>query len=236
MNPRIHRNDPIPPMQCMALLRRGWIPLLGLLVATQALAAETKFSHQLHLNKVGATCTICHSAAATSKKAADRNLPKEETCLACHNGETAPTVDTAWLADRELEERTFRFNHESHLKLGNVAATIRAALDAGSYLGKAGDMRRLLNSDNICQSCHRGLEETDLASKANLPVMSDCLVCHTEIDNPFSCEECHLSGINLRPADHTRKFIDLHSTGKVNLDKTTCLPCHGTNFACMGCH
>ncbi len=207
-----------------------------LLVATQALAAETKFSHQLHLNKVGATCTICHSAASASKQAADRNLPTAETCLACHNGETTPSVDTAWLAERELKERTFRFNHEFHLKLGNVAAIIRAALDSGSYLGKADHMGRLLNSDNSCQSCHRGLEETDLASQANLPVMSDCLVCHTEIDNPFSCEECHLSGINLKPAGHTREFIDLHSTGKVNLDKATCLPCHGTNFACMGCH
>ena len=72
----------------MVLLRRVRIPFLGLLVATQALAAETKFSHQLHLNKVGATCTICHSAASASKESADRNLPTEETCLACHNGES----------------------------------------------------------------------------------------------------------------------------------------------------
>ena len=43
-------------------------------------------------------------------------------------------------------------------------------------------------------------------------------------------------GVNLRPADHTREFIDTHSTGKINLDKQSCLPCHGRDFPCMGCH
>ena len=198
--------------------------------------AQPGFSHQLHLNKVGVTCTVCHNSATTSKAATDRNLPQQETCLACHNGKTAPKVEISWLPEREIDERTYRFDHEFHTKLGNIAPLIAVMIDSGTYLGKHGDIRRHLDSDNECQACHRGLQETELAGKSNLPQMSDCLVCHSEIDNPFSCETCHLEGVNLKPASHTRTFIDQHSTGKLGLDKSSCLPCHGTNFACMGCH
>ena len=220
----------------MGLLRRVWVPVLAVFLTAEGFATERKFSHRLHLKQVGVTCTGCHGSAATSRVATDRVLPQEEVCQACHDGKIAPNVDSTWLAAREVEARTFRFDHELHLKLGNVAAIIRSAIDGGSYLGESIDVRRLLSHDSTCQGCHRGLEETDLATNANLPTMSDCLVCHTEIDNPFSCEECHLPDSLLKPADHTREFIDLHSTGRLNLDKTTCLPCHGTNFACMGCH
>ena len=216
--------------------RQAWIPVAGLLLASGAFAADARFSHRLHLKQVGAACVVCHESAAASNAAEDRNLPREETCLACHNGETAPTVDTKWLARHEPDRRTFRFDHALHVKFDKIADVLRVALDAGSYLGETDGLRRLLDTDNACQGCHRGLEETDLASKENLPVMSDCLVCHPEIDNPFSCEKCHLPGVNLKPADHTREFVDLHSTGRLDFDKATCLPCHGTNFACMGCH
>ncbi len=213
----------------------GLICLLALAFGGRA-EAQPVFSHQLHLNTVGATCTTCHNSVTSSKAATDRNLPAQATCLACHNGETAPKVETSWLPERKINERTFRFDHEYHTKLGNIAPLIAVMIDSGTYLGKHGDTRRHLDSDNECQACHRGLQETDLAGKANLPQMSDCLVCHSEIDNPFSCETCHLEGINLRPASHDRTFIDQHSTGRLNLDKSTCLPCHGRNFGCMGCH
>ena len=198
--------------------------------------AQPSFSHQLHLSKAATTCTVCHGSASSSKTASDRNLPQRKTCLACHNGETAPKVETSWLPEWKTGERSYRFDHEFHLKLGNIAPLIAVMLDSGAYLGKHGDIRRHLDSDNLCQACHRGLQETELAGKSNLPQMSDCLVCHSEIDNPFSCETCHLEGVNLRPASHNRTFVDQHSTGKLNLDKSSCLPCHGTNFACMGCH
>ena len=220
----------------MVLLRRVWIPLVLILFVADIFGAESKFSHQLHINQVGADCLICHGGATTSKAAADRILPEEDTCHSCHNGAIAPIVDTAWLTERETRKRTFYFNHEFHLKIGNVTAIIRSALDEGRHLGESVGIRRFLNHDNACQGCHRGLEEINLATQSNLPSMSDCLVCHSKIDNPFSCEECHLPGSKLKPADHTREFVDLHSTGKLNLNKTTCLPCHGTNFSCMGCH
>ena len=154
----------------------------------------------------------------------------------CHDGGGATPVDTTGVDERKIESRSYRFNHQFHLQLGNVAPLIAAAIDNGTYLGKAGDAREQLDTNDACQACHRGVEETDIATAAHLPHMPDCLVCHSEVDNPFSCEKCHLEGVELRPADHTRTFVDLHPTGKLGLDKQTCLPCHGRNFACMGCH
>jgi c(7)-type cytochrome triheme protein len=199
-------------------------------------AEDAPFSHRVHLKTVGLSCTACHASATRSRKAEDRNLPARQQCQACHDGANLRSVETEFLAHLETTERSYRFDHEFHLKIGNTAPLLATAIDGGAYLGKGEEVRRHLDTADACQACHRGMAEVELASTANLPVMSDCLVCHSEIDNPFSCQKCHLQGVNLRPADHTRGFVDLHSTGKIKLDKRSCLPCHGTNFACMGCH
>ena len=217
--------------------RRPWRPALLILTSLPWLmAADLPFSHDFHLKTVGAKCFDCHATAATSQAASDSNLPTEAHCMKCHNLPGATPIDRAALADLQSEKRTYRFDHQFHLKLGNLAPVIAAAVDGGGYLGPAGDIRRHLDTQDSCQACHRGLAETIRASKQHLPRMADCLVCHSEIDNPFSCEKCHLPGAELRPASHSRSFVDLHSTGKISLDKQSCLPCHGRNFACMGCH
>jgi c(7)-type cytochrome triheme protein len=198
--------------------------------------ASPRFSHQVHLRQANLTCVTCHQAATASTAATDANMPDEKTCLACHTGDPLPRVDASFLNERRPAERTYRFGHQFHLQMGNVAPLLAAAIDEGEYLGKPGGMRAHLDTENACEACHRDLAETGVAGKANLPRMSDCLVCHSTVDNPFSCEKCHLAGVNLKPADHTREFADTHSTGRLNLDKTTCLPCHGRHFTCMGCH
>lgn len=212
------------------------IAVLCLASQLSAQPAEPRFSHQIHLQQANVTCITCHQAAAESTAATDGNMPAANVCLECHTGDQLPKVDTSFLSEKEPAERTFRFNHQFHLQMGNVAPLLAAAIESGSYLGKPGDMLEHLNTENACEGCHRGLEQTDVAGKVNLPQMSDCLVCHSEIHNPFSCEKCHLEGVNLMPATHTRDFVDTHSTGRLGLDKSTCLPCHGRNFACMGCH
>ncbi|MDE3165589.1 MAG: hypothetical protein KGN36_07280, partial [Acidobacteriota bacterium] len=93
-----------------------------------------------------------------------------------------------------------------------------------------------LNGKNACEACHRGMEESTQVSRANLPEMADCLVCHSQIDNPFSCEKCHAKEDNLKPANHVEGFMSAHSSGKLNLDKSTCAVCHGREFRCLGCH
>lgn len=134
--------------------------------------------------------------------------------------------------------RITSFSHAQHLKMGNVAPQIAAAIDKKDYLQPAGDIRSHLNTTNSCQACHRGLEQSDQVTHANLPQMADCLVCHNRIDNPFSCETCHgkNSAARLKPSNHTADLLDTHTSGRLGLDKTTCAVCHGRKFHCLGCH
>ena len=210
--------------------------LLLVAIAMPLVAQDLPFPHKPHL-EMGLECLGCHPAASKSRDSTDNLLPDGQVCEACHNGQVAPAVDFGRLATRQPAARSYRFDHTFHLGLGDVAPLIAAAIDIGNYFGKPGDARRFLAGGSACTACHRGLEESVRVDPAtDMPVMGDCIVCHDRIDNPFTCKECHIEGIDLMPADHTRQFVDLHSTGKLNLDKVTCLPCHGRNFACMGCH
>ncbi|MBI1356022.1 MAG: hypothetical protein GC160_16905 [Acidobacteria bacterium] len=201
-------------------------------------AAELEFSHQLHLGKVGLQCNVCHASVAGSDAATDNNLPQAQLCLVCHNGETAPKVDVAPLEDRTPAPRSFSFSHQQHLELGNVAAKLAEAIDNGAYLGPVPDIRAQLDAEGACVGCHRGMEQsTAVDASVDLPHMADCLVCHDQIDNPFTCETCHAPDFPIKPENHTREFIDAHSTGVLTAEqKLTCQPCHGRNFRCMGCH
>ncbi|MGD0774960.1 MAG: cytochrome c3 family protein [Candidatus Solibacter sp.] len=184
------------------------------------------FSHKLHLS-LDLECTTCHTAAAASTKASDNLLPAKAVCLQCHDDAQIPAPPATHVAF---------FSHAQHLKMGNVAPLLAAAIDKKSYLQPAGDIRRHLNTQNACQACHRGLQESDEVTPAAMPQMADCLVCHTEIDNPFSCEKCHAKDAPLKPASHVSSFLSDHTSGKLNLDKASCVVCHGREFRCLGCH
>jgi hypothetical protein len=199
---------------------------LVLVFAWAAAWGAAPFSHRLHLG-MGLECVGCHTAAASSTKVDDNLLPAKSVCLTCHEDAGIPGPPSTRLS---------KFSHALHLRIGNVAPFIAGAIDHQNYLQPAGDLRRHLNSTNPCQACHRGLEESDQVTRAALPQMADCLVCHSQIEAPFSCEDCHANVTQLKPANHTLHFADTHSSGKLNLDKTTCTVCHGRTFKCAGCH
>jgi hypothetical protein len=174
--------------------------------------------------------------------ATDNNLPLEKDCLKCHDGQQARRECTVChkhpesVVPSRIPARDFRFNHQLHLELGNLAPVIAAAIDSDNYLSPPQNIRAQLNRGIPCLACHRGLEETDLAGKVNLPQMADCLVCHAEIDPPFSCELCHTKEAKIKPASHSADYLDLHNSGKIKLEKQSCQICHGSRFRCMGCH
>ncbi|MGH2374954.1 MAG: hypothetical protein ACRD96_25935, partial [Bryobacteraceae bacterium] len=66
--------------------------------------------------------------------------------------------------------------------------------------------------------------------------MADCLVCHSKVDPPFSCEFCHDSKAALKPASHVPDFLDSHHAKNAAVDRTTCAVCHARKFTCQGCH
>jgi len=191
-----------------------------------ALASAAPFSHRLHL-KLKPDCTNCHTTVAHSARAEDNNLPPAALCKPCHANASVPAPPKTLLA---------HFSHEKHLQLGNIAPLIAKAIDSGQYLSPPDDIRGHLNGTNACLACHRGIETSEVVSRANMPQMADCLVCHNKIELPFSCEQCHGAGAKLRPADHPPEFLESHSRLEAKFDKTTCTVCHGRRFRCLGCH
>jgi Cytochrome c7 and related cytochrome c len=210
-------------------------PLLS--IQTQTPQRTNRFSHRQHLALKGISCEDCHYSAISSRLAADDNLPKPETCLACHDGLHAMKNDEGEKAYVfKSPTRTLKFSHQEHLALGNVAPALAAAIDSGTYLSPTRPAREQLETENACTACHRGLAENDATGPANHPQMADCLVCHSTIDAPFSCELCHTADAKIKPASHTPNFIDLHSSRNAKLNKPSCKICHGVGFRCMGCH
>ena len=186
----------------------------------------TPFSHKLHLG-LKLECGTCHAAAVSSARVEDNLLPARQACLSCHKDADIPAPPRT---------RLTHFSHAQHLKMGNVAPLIAAAIDKKTYLQPPKDIRAHLNTGNACEACHRGLGESDQVTVAAMPQMADCLVCHTQIDAPFSCEKCHAKDAPLKPASHVSGVLNDHTSGKLNLDKTTCAVCHGREFRCLGCH
>ncbi|MBC8167362.1 MAG: hypothetical protein H7Y20_16020 [Bryobacteraceae bacterium] len=204
----------------------GWLIVAALLMPAPAFGA---FSHRVHLaNKID--CNVCHSDAATSVKASDNLIPKPEVCLGCHKD---PPVTNK----EPRRTNVSRFNHQRHARMGSIAPVILRAIDNKKYLSDPAHIHEQLSrAKNTCSACHRGLETSDEVTPAAFPAMADCLVCHNNIDPPFTCTKCHEQGAELKPASHVPGFLDRHSSGKLNLDKTTCAVCHGRQFTCLGCH
>lgn len=197
-----------------------------MLLLAWGVAQAAPFSHKLHL-ELKLDCVTCHTAAPGSTKPSENLLPEKKICLGCHQDAqiSVPPVS-----------RVSVFSHRQHLKMGNLSPVIAEAIDKKTYLQPAGDIRRHLNTENPCEACHRGLEESERVTATAMPQMADCIVCHTEIDNPFSCEKCHAKEAPLKPASHVEGFMSLHTSGKANLDKASCVICHGPSFRCLGCH
>jgi hypothetical protein len=128
------------------------------------------------------------------------------------------------------------FSHKTHLKMGNISPVIAAAIDKGTYLSPPGNLRSRLNTNNPCLACHHGIEDSDGKAQSTFVAMADCLVCHNKIDPPDSCLFCHVAGSQLRPANHTKEFLESHGRANAKLDLKTCAVCHGKKFTCMGCH
>ena len=164
---------------------------------------------------------------AASTSPADNLLPAASACKPCHDNRTIRPPRATVLT---------HFSHAGHLKLGNISQAIAAAIDKKTYLSDPGNIRAQLNSSNVCLACHRGIDTAERVSDANMPQMADCLVCHNQIDPPFSCEKCHdPKWGGLQPANHHEPNFETRHASKAVV-KQGCAVCHGRTFTCMGCH
>jgi hypothetical protein len=223
-----------------------------------------RFSHAAHLRR-DIDCLTCHTQAATSTSARDNLLPREAACQSCHpidhtdpwkhtDGPPAacaachpgvprtPTEELkgpgpqleAAIARVEMPVPYLKFNHQIHV---------------GRQIP--------------CARCHGDLSQVDLAGRAQLPRMAQCLGCHNDglgardssgrrsAAASSRCPACHLqapdgtlqvqypTGVlipsgTLRGDDHGLEFRQHHRAQALS-DEEYCAACHRRDF-CQRCH
>jgi len=173
-----------------------------------------KFSHQKHITELGIECATCHPAAQTSKLSSDILGANHESCQTCH--EEQVNSDCAYchttpegIQPRPAAVREIVFSHEKHLGMKDV----------------------------LCQTCHTGLESTDLSGAANMPTMETCTACHNNQKATNVCETCHTNFVTLLPESHKRSdFVRNHrDLTRLGALTTECQSCHTERF-CQQCH
>jgi len=175
----------------------------------QSHPADLIFSHKLHTETVGATCTDCHAAVDTSLHPADNLLPDMETCYTCHDREAACTM--------------------CHKDPDNAAAYPRIT----GYIAHFPHQLHIAQKVD-CQQCHAGIALSEDSQGGHLPGMAVCSSCHTDRDKPDYCYDCHGRDQNLRPADHRLDWRKAHAVAKY-ADENSCKICHTDNY-CLECH
>jgi hypothetical protein len=193
------------------------------------------FSHKLHLENVGLTCTDCHQAALDKGSSANSLFPSSETCFACHGPEQQDDCQICAAVERlqglEKPIPGIIFDHGTHL----TSARFREQLGPSAQ----GDQADPEFTKELCLSCHHGMDQVALGTAENFPTMSECLGCHPFQGDPMaSCRTCHSTAFNLRPPSHrTKTFFDAHSRTEPPLDRSECHTCHSPEYnPCTQCH
>jgi len=185
----------------------------SLAAAEDSRPSQVKFSHKMHIKDVGADCATCHPEGSTSKLSSDNLASTHDQCSSCHEDQV--TNDCGFchttpdnIVARPAASRTVIFSHESH-----AARSVE------------------------CMTCHKGLDEVELASGKNLPDMATCNTCHNNVKATNACENCHTDFVTLFPADHKRSDFLRSHRDEVRLGAMTasCQTCHSETF-CQQCH
>lgn len=89
-----------------------------------------------------------------------------------------------------------------------------------------------------CVACHVYTAHTDPVLGRPLSLMTRCFDCHGtpgEPDAPATCETCHPSGFDLRPASHLEDPWMRDHGFSVSADSPFCTMCHQQSY-CDSCH
>jgi hypothetical protein len=197
------------------------------------------FSHRAHVAR-SIACDFCHEKAPESTSSRDFLVPPESACSDCHPIDRAKPEKVAKIPARcdachpgwqgqgqpprvVIPPPHLKFNHKIHV---------------------SGGMH--------CEQCHGDMKSVDLATRSQLPRMTQCLGCHTGGTKPPSrCGTCHIllpSGLlqtmfaegKLAPSGairgdvHTPTFRREHAQVARN-DERYCLNCHRKD-ECLTCH
>lgn len=144
---------------------------------------EIVFSHERHAGYIETECKDCHSDALSSVSSKDNLLPRKESCLVCHDDQTAPLEEcSACHVESSPINATHKLDWEWHHGFESKFASSRCMT---------------CHHQEACIDCHRDEKPRDhnnawrrITHGAEAAWnRSRCMVCHQE----DSCEKCHRS-------------------------------------------
>lgn len=175
-----------------------------------------RFSHAVH-KKAEVECLTCHEPIYDAKVLRGDFLPKEATCLRCHE-EKKVKGECGFCHSDARRAGPFR-RQEPSLKMGH-----------------AGHIERVKED---CGRCHATLPEP--GRKAEPPTMASCLGCHEHKQEyrEGKCLGCHrdLSRYPLQPVSvfsHQGDYVRVHGRAARSAPDV-CGTCHEQTF-CADCH
>jgi hypothetical protein len=227
--------------------------------------AETipiKFDHAAHA-RLGATCEGCHSAAVTSAIAGDNLIPGEAACRGCHKIDRAQPTKAVGKGEGPARcDACHTDGNGNHwMPVNAVSEPPRVALVRPNLKF---NHRQHAARGIDCQLCHASASTRAMVTRADLPMMSSCLGCHTGKHEgnqaTARCGACHLTEPDgrlqvklaspatiaaggtglLQPSGSLRGF-DAHGPtfrrdhAQAGRDESYCLTCHRRN-ECIDCH
>jgi len=181
------------------------------------------FSHKRHVVGESLDCGDCHSGVASSDGLQGaRAMPKESTCLECHEKKgnckqchATPDAPQGWVDHRMPG---VLFSHKAHMP--------RVSKD-----GKAPD---------ACLPCHDRIKDNDKVSDDTRPGMiTTCNQCHAKDLAKGDCTRCHIQDSLGRVVsndifDHGGDFLRRHGN-LARGGEGICMHCHKVD-TCSNCH
>jgi hypothetical protein len=173
-------------------------------------SAIIKFSHQVHAELL-IECVDCHTDAPSSRSSKDFLVAMKADCAMCHDVSNDCQMchfEDVYVSFEKTEPELY-FNHELHFDQLGIS----------------------------CETCHAGIEETDFATAAHMPLKADCMSCHDGGQAAMDCESCHINTGTLLPASHMVADFDREHKRVVRAGafEAECASCHMQTF-CQDCH
>ncbi|HVU00173.1 MAG TPA: cytochrome c3 family protein [Polyangiaceae bacterium] len=220
-------------------------PIVERSVLYPAPRVPLRFDHSRHAERLGLSCAYCHTAAATSRRAADSLQAPPARCDACHGSDHD---DLAAVRPGVGPAKECAYCHEGHRpEDGNRVARVVVKTPHLRFDHAAHRARGV-----PCARCHADVTTAPLGAD-RFPAMATCLECHRAggtAAGRATCDTCHLTELgrlvthfpegDLKPlawmhdAEHGPDFILRHRTVAA-ADSAFCATCHSERD-CTDCH
>ena len=193
--------------------------VVGCSVAVATCASQTdqlKFSHKLQVEGEGTECSQCHGEVAEANDFG-RFLPKEETCMECHDG----------------EQKNCGFCHNQPKKPGPVTSAAPQGIAFSHRAHVEREMKDPKSPESACAGCHASARSAEksrtIASRTER--RDRCMNCHrTQDPSNIQCTHCHTDFVEVsgEPFDrfsHKGSFSEQHGRLAVG-NEAVCAHCH----------